>query len=275
MRRRSQAALAALLLLAACAPSQSETVQTPEATRIVSLNPCVDAILAEVAPERLVAVSHYSRDAQSSSMELALARSFPATSGSAEEVAALAPDLVVAGAFLPPATERALTEMGIRLVKTDSIASIADARAQVRELAGLAGRVAAGEELVARIDRAIANAAPPKEEKPAAALIWQSGGLVPGEDTLISDLLMQTGFTNFSAGRGLGQGAVLPLEDVLADPPPVILNAGGGRMQSHPALAALASGTAVRQFDTRLTWCGGPTIPRAAERLAEIRRGLP
>lgn len=258
----------AALLLPACAPVPDRATQGP---RIVSLNPCADAILAEIAPASLAAVSHYSHDAASASMDVALARTFPATSGSAEEVAALAPDVVVAGAFLPPATERALARMGLHVVKIGSIASVEDARRQVRQLAALAGREEAGEALVTRIDAALADAAPPPG-KPVPALVWQAGGLVPGEATLVSDMLAQTGFGNFAAGRGLGQGAVVPLEDVLADPPAVVLNAGEGRMQNHPALGALSARQAA--FGTRLTWCGGPTIPEAVQRLAAIRRAM-
>lgn len=275
MRTGAIAAVAALALLSACAPEStaiSPSAPSQGAERIVSLNPCADAILAELAPDALVAVSHYSHDPASASMEVARARRFPAVSGSAEEVAALAPDVVVAATFLPPATEQALTRMGLRIVKIGSIASVADARAQVRELAALAGRQAAGEAMVARIDAALAAAAPTDGQPPIAALVWQAGGLVPGEDTLFADLLAHTGFTSFSAGRGLGQGAIVPLEDVLADPPPLILSPVHGRMQSHPALDDVPSQRAT--FDTRLTWCGGPTIPKAAARLAEIRRSI-
>ncbi len=137
------AGMAALLLAAACAPGAPSgggrggvSEGGAQATlRIVSLNPCVDAILAEIAPDQLVAVSHYSHDPASTSLDLALARRFAATSGTAEEVAALAPDLVVAGTFLPPATEQALVGMGFRVIKVGSIASIAEAQAQVRDLA--------------------------------------------------------------------------------------------------------------------------------------------
>lgn len=275
MREGARLVIAAMLLLTNCVPDgshrTSETVieATPS---IVSLNPCADAILAEIAPDKLRAVSHYSHDPASASMEVTLAKRFPAVSGNAEDVAALAPDVVVAGTFLPPATELALRRMGFRIHKIGSITSIADARAQVRELAALADRRAAGEAMVARIDAALALAAPPAGARPVAALVWQAGGLVPGEDTLVSDLLAHTGFTNFSAGRGLGQGAIVPLEDVLADPPPVILSPAKGRMQHHPALANLAAHRAT--FDTKLTWCGGPTIPQASARLAEIRRSV-
>ena len=97
---------------------------------------------------------------------------------------------------------------------------------------------------------------------------------MPGEETLVSDLLVRTGFANFSAGRGLGQGSVVPLEDVLADPPRVLMVAGSGRMMEHPALAALAPATKSVPLNPALTFCGGPTIPRAAARLAAIRAAV-
>lgn len=268
------AAAAVSLLASGCAPKPPRADQA-RAPRIVSLNPCADAILAEIAPDHLTAVSHYSHDSDSASMDVDLARRFPATAGSAEEIAALSPDIVVAGAFLPPATEQALARMGLPVEKIHSIASVADARAQIRQLAALAGREAAGEAMVARIDDALAVAAPDTREEPVAALVWQAGGLVPGEETLVSDLLAHTGFVNFSAGRGLGQGAVVPIEDVLADPPDVLLVAGEGRMMRHPALDAMKPDIARAGFPTRLTWCGGPTIPEAAKRLATIRRSMP
>lgn len=257
------------MLAAACAPVSAEQER---GGGIVSLNPCSDAILAEIAPDRLVAISHYSHDPDSTSMDMALARRFPSTSGSAEEIAVLAPSLVVAGAFLNPATEQALDRMGIPVYKTGAIASIDDAVAQVRDLSAAVDQRAAGERLARRMETALAEAAPADGEA-IPALVWQSGGLVPGEQTLVSDLLTRTGFTNWSAGRGLGQGAILPLEDVLADPPPLIISAGDGRGLHHPALAALHD-TAQADYASSLLYCGGPTIPRAARRLAEIREGV-
>ncbi|RVQ69736.1 iron ABC transporter substrate-binding protein [Croceicoccus ponticola] len=268
------------MLVSACAPAPAKQqsdgfADEVKAPLIVSLNPCADAILAGISPSHLIAVSHYSHDPRSSSMDVATARLFPAISDSAEEIAAFAPDVVVAGTFLPPATEQALARMGFRVVKTGSIASVDDARAQVRALAALTRQEAAGEAMIARMDRALATAAPLPGDTVVPAMIWQGGGIVPGEETLISDLLVRTGFRNFSAGRGLGQGAIVPLEDVLADPPRVLMVAGDGRMMEHPSLAALASGTRRVAFDPRLTFCGGPTIEKAALRLAAIRRDLP
>ena len=244
---------------------------------LVSLNPCTDAILAEVAPPgQLLAISHYSHDPASSSMDLALARRFAATSGSVEEVATLAPDVVVAGTFLAPATRQALTNLGIRVVTMPIPSDITAAEAQVRQLASLAGNSQAGETLVGRIEQAVAASAPPVGTAPVSALVWESGGIVAGDNTLIADLLSHAGFVNGAAARGLSQADFLPLERVVADPPRVIFAVGNprseeDRMLRHPALRALP-GTVRAPLDSALLWCGGPTIPRALERLAHVRR---
>jgi iron complex transport system substrate-binding protein len=240
---------------------------------IVSLNPCTDAILAEVAdPAQVLAVSHYSHDPRATSMPLAAARRFRATGGTVEEVLALDPDVVVAGSFLPPATAQAFRRLGVRVETFGIVPDLAENAAQVRRLAALAGHPERGEALLARIDAALA--ATRHEGPPLTALLWQSGGIVPGEDTLIARLMRHTGFASHSAARGLGQGAYLPLERVLADPPEVVLAAGGERMLTHPALRTL-EGVRYERLDPSLLFCGGPTLVRAAERLAEIRVSIP
>ena len=260
-------------MLAACAPAAAPAPQASPV--IVSLNPCTDAILADIAPAHLAAISHYSHDPAGSSMPPELAARFPSVSNNAEEVAALRPDIVVASVFLPPATEQAFARMGLRVFKTGAIATVEDSIAQIRELAALTGETAGGERLIARIKASLRAARPAEGATPQPALVWQSGGLVPGEQTLISDLLAHSGFANWSTGRGLGQGALLPLEQVLADPPPLVLIAGTGgeenRKLGHPALSAL-KGTRRAQFDPQLLYCGGPTIPRALDRLTQIRK---
>lgn len=245
---------------------------------IVSLNPCTDAILAEVAdPAQIAALSSYSSDPASSSMDLATARRFRAVDGTVEEVAALHPDLVVGGNFMGPATVGALGRMGVRLEQFGIAPTVAESEAQVRRLAALAGHPERGEALVARIEAALAANRPPAGAA-SPAIVWQSGGIVPGEETLISDLLVRTGFSNAAAARGMKQADVLPLETMLAAPPRVILAAGNAasnedRLLAHPALASLKN-TRRERLDPALLWCGGPTIIRTVQRLGEVRRSL-
>lgn len=237
---------------------------------IVSLNPCTDAILAEVAlPGQLLAISHYSKHPRSSSMEAATARRFPATGGTVEEVLALNPDMVVAGSFLAPATRVALEDMGLRVVLVGMATDVDDSMAQVREMAALAGNPSAGERLVNRIEGALA-AARPKAGQRVDTVLWQPDGIVPGGEQLISVLMANAGLDNQSAERGMAQADYLSLEQVVADPPQLLLVAGSERGQRHPVLEELPDMTRA-SFDPALLYCGGPTIIRASERLAQLR----
>jgi iron complex transport system substrate-binding protein len=262
---------AALLSLAACAAPPPHAAN--EHPTIVSLHPCADAILAEVAdPAQLLAISHYSHDPRATSMSLAVARRFRATGGTVEEVLALDPDVVVAGAFLPPATAQAFEQLGIRVETFGIIPDLAEDAAQIRRLADLAGHPERGAALQGRIDDALEKTR--HHGAPVRALLWQAGGIVPGEETLIARLLTHTGFASHSAARGLGQGAYLPLERVLADPPELVIAAGSERMLTHPVLRGL-EGVRYERLDPTLLFCGGPTVIRAVERLAEIRAEVP
>lgn len=273
-----KALLASLALLAGCAGAAPRAVP-PARPTIVSLNPCADAVLAEVAdPRQLLAISHFSHDPQATTMGLERARSFAATSGAVEEIVALGPDIVIGDAFVSPGKARALERVGVRLERYAFEPDVATSLAQVRRLAALVGRPERGEALVKRIEAALARAAPEPGSPPIAAVMWQSGGMVPGHETLIGELLRRTGFAQLSAVRGMRQGEILPLELMLADPPRVIFATGNplsneNRGLAHPALAGLA-GTRTERFDPALLWCGGPSIVRTVERLAEVRRSV-
>jgi iron complex transport system substrate-binding protein len=260
-----------MTILGGCAhvPTSHRSAAHPT---IVSLNPCTDAILADVtAPGQLLAVSHYSHEPSGTSMPLAQARRYPATGGTVEEALALDPDIVVTSTYLDPASVRAFARLGIRVETVGIAASVRDSVAQVRQLAALAGEGARGEALVSRIEGAVSAAHRPGA--PVSAVLWQEGGLVPGEGTLAAELLANSGFANHAAARGLGQGSYLPLEQVLADPPQMVIAAGDERMEHHPALRGIEH-MRYERLDPTLLFCGGPTIIRATERLAQIRASL-
>ncbi|WP_296676360.1 ABC transporter substrate-binding protein [Novosphingobium sp.] len=272
-----RAAALIALTLGGCTAAAAPQAAGPRPT-FVSLNPCTDAILAEVAdPAQILAISHYSHNPAASSMDSATARQFRSVGDGVEEVIALHPDVVVASTYLPPAARAALARLGMRTKLVGIAATVEDSKAQVRMLAALAGHPARGAALNARIDAAIAaSAAPPGPRLPA--VVWQSGGIVAGEDTLVSAMMAHAGFANLAARRGMRQADAMPLEAMLADPPRVIFTAGSpaaqeDRMLRHPALDTLA-GVTRAPLGSALLYCGGPTIIRAAERLAYVRRSL-
>lgn len=241
----------------------------PLPPRIVSINPCLDAILVRVAdPSQIAGISHYSQDPRATSMPLALARRFHATAETAEEVVALRPDRVLTGPHVAPSTVMALERMHVTIERYTVPHTVAESEAQVRAIAAVAGHAERGERLAA----AIHAAATPSGRSPLPALIVSGGGLVPGAGTLADDLMTRAGLSNMSARYGLKQWDVLPLERLIAQPPRVVLSAGGDRVTSHPALASLARRIAVVPFPSRLLSCGGPTIVAAMARLRAIRQ---
>jgi len=247
--------------------------------RIVSINPCIDAVLVEVAdPGQILAISHYSQDARATSIPLATARRFAATSGTAEEVVALRPDIVLAGAHVSPSTLAALKRLKVPVQTFTVPASVAESIAQVRAIAAAAGQPARGEALVRRIEAAVARAQAGTQGRGAAvpALIWQGSGLVPGENTLANELLRIAGFRNMSAAYGLKRWDVLPLEHLAARPPRILLSdfATGDRMTGHRVLRRLDDRIIRAQFDERLLSCAGPVIIRALDRLSDVRASL-
>jgi iron complex transport system substrate-binding protein len=269
-KARRVAALAALMLARACAGPVAPDAQgdAPAQPRIVSLNPCLDAILVEIAgPEQVLALSHYSRDPAGSSIPATVAGRYGVTGGTAEEVIAARPDVVLASIFMPQPTRSALERAGLTVVTFGAPRTIAESADQVREVAALAGHAQAGEALAARI----AAAPPPPAGPPLSALLWQPGEIVAGEATLVAELLREAGFTSHAAARGLGQADRVSLEGLLADPPRVLLVAGDAPGQRHPLLAGQLKATHIAAFDPSLIYCGGPTIPRARARLQAIR----
>lgn len=271
------------VLLAGCQASSTPKASSSTAPAIVSLNPCSDAILSKITrPGQLLAVSHYSHEVGASSMGVAEGKRYAAVSGSVEEIAKMAPDIVVADIFLAPATAQAIRDLGIQVVTIGSINSIQASIDQVRELARVAKNTERGEMLVKDIEHALEAASSgqgsSKNAKPIPAIVWQSGGIVAGDTTLIAELLRQTGFVNSAATRGLRQADYLPLEAMLTDPPKVILASGDpasqeDRLLSHPALAALKDTRRV-PFDSTMLWCGGPTIVKALGELSKLHREL-
>ena len=242
-----------------------------DAPTVVSLNPCSDAILAEMLPpERLLAVSHYSHDPAGTSMDLALARTFRASGGTVEEVLALDPDLVVGSTFMPPATRAALEGLGMQVETLGIASTVEESEAQVRQLAAAVGEPERGEALARRIGQAAARLEQSDAAGQVSTVLWQPGGIVPGEATLVGDLMRRAGLASHSAARGMHQADYLSLEQVLADPPALLLVAGSERAQQHPALDRLPQ-TRREGFDPALLYCGGPSVIRAAARLGAVR----
>lgn len=196
---------------------------------------------------------------------------------------AMRPDLVVAGSHVAIPTERALERLGIPLIKLIIPQSVAESQQQISELAKIIGQPERGAQLNKNINAAFERAKPTDDEA-IPALIWRSGGLVPGADTLPDELLRRTGFENVSKSYGLQQWDVLPLEYLVARPPSLLFsnsanNKGttlnteqSNRALSHPVLEKLSHRITIAHYPERLLHCAGPTLIEAATILSAARR---
>jgi len=147
-------------------------------------------------------------------------------------------------------------------------------------------RVDRGEALVARIEAALAAAAPAPEAPSLSALIFQSNGFSTGGDTLVNEMLGRTGFTNVANRYGLAGWGNIPLERIIADPPQVLLAGAivadmptwADRILRHPALRDMEGRMKRATFPDRLLFCGGPVLIESARALAAARNtaaGMP
>ena len=129
MRRRLALSCAALL---ASLPWTVEAAPlSPPPQRVVSLNPCLDAILMEVAdPGQITALSRYSR-LPSQSAVADKARRYPFTWGSGEEIVALKPDLVLSGGMGGSQLAHLLPRLHIRQESFTVPNSVAESLGQV------------------------------------------------------------------------------------------------------------------------------------------------
>jgi iron complex transport system substrate-binding protein len=273
---RRLTALFFLLTLAVAQPAGARGAPR----RVVSLNPCLDAILLDVADRsQIAALSRYSRQPGQSAV-WARARRYPSTSGSAEELAALRPDLVLISGMGASALTGMLPRLGIAAANFGVPSSVAQSEAQVRRVAGLVGHPDRGEALVARIEAALAAAAPPPGSPRLSALVYVDKGFASGPGTLMDELMRRAGFDNAVRRYGFTRSADVPLELVVADPPQVLL-AGrlvpgeptwADRVISHPALAAVAKRMKRETFPQTLLFCAGPVMIPALQALSAARR---
>lgn len=268
---------AALVLAALVAALLPPAVQAGPPARVVSVNLCTDQLALLIAdPGQIVSLSHVARDPVSSAMA-AEAAAYPANRGSAEEIHLLAPDIVLAGTFDPPAMLAALRRLGHRVETFPLEAGFADIRTLVTRMGALLGQPERAARLIAEMDTILA-VPPPAGPRPRAALFY-ANAYSSGAGTLAHEILEAAGFANIAAERGLTGLGRLSLETlVLADPDLVVIGqdyATPARAQEvlrHPAARALGGGRAV--VADNLWVCGTPLAARAVETLRAERMRL-
>ncbi|ODP37985.1 iron ABC transporter [Sphingomonas turrisvirgatae] len=273
------AALAGILLLASCAAPPVPQPITPSARpqRVVSLNLCADQLLVPLADrDQIAALNMNARDRWMSAVA-AQARGHRLIRGSAEEVLALAPDLIVgAPAFRTDALRR-MSGRAYPALELPPANSYAEIRAQIGELASALGHPDRGHRLVARMDAALAGMKAMGRGRVAA--YYQRRGYLTGTGTLVDALMTRAGLVNIAAKLGKPALSRLSLEQIIAARPDVLiveedsqaLDDQGAQMLQHTALRHIPRIVLPQAW----TVCGGPAFVDAAASLNAQLAALP
>ncbi|UOM33004.1 ABC transporter substrate-binding protein [Acuticoccus sp. I52.16.1] len=259
--------LAASFVLAGAAAAQA-----PQ--RIVSMNLCADELLLRLAPERVVSVTWLSQDPAVSTLAAA-ARRRVANHGQAEEVVALAPDLVVAGRYTTATATAFLRRLGVEVALVDPPATLAAARATITRLADRIGASERGAALVAQLDRGVAAVA--ADGAPPRAIVLDPNGFTVGAGSLVAELMARAGLANVAPELGIENYGRLPLEAIVtAGIEVLIVDAEAGEVPAlatellaHPALRRLGRRIVTASVPSRLWTCAGPQLGEAVRILAD------
>ena len=271
---------AMLVLLPACPLAQAATGGAP-LPRVMSTNLCADALLLSLAdPAQIVSVSRKSQDAGRSS-QAGLARRFPANDGSAEEVIAARPDVVLASRRWQARHQAALFERyGIRVVTVPFPTDWQGIYASTLKIGGEIGRGEAAQARVADVQARIARMQA-ASTRPSALYLRPNGGTA-GANTYVDAVFQAAGVRNHASDSGRKGWGRVALEEVVANPPQLfitsnLVNDGAyarGGFARHPRMQALLADRPVICLENNDWGCSNWQLVEAAEEIAAGLRRL-
>lgn len=161
--------------------SSRRTVSDPQPTggvryeSLASASLLTDELLLELASERLASVSYVADDASVTPDAPRFARSIPRVNGSAEQLIALQPDLVLLSDYSGAAVASSLESAGYPVLRVGAATTFAGLLVEIRRL----GRVVSAEQrtlaLTQRIEDALARLERDAVRRPERVLLLHSG----------------------------------------------------------------------------------------------------
>nr|WP_091753369.1 ABC transporter substrate-binding protein [Methylobacterium sp. ap11] len=265
--------------LAAGPASAGETPGVPgRPARIVSLNLCADELVLRLADRaQVAAVTTLAGDPRGSTVAVEAA-GVPVTRGLAEEIVALTPDLVIAGAFTTRTTVGLLKRIGFPPLELGVPADFDGVRAQIRRVAAAVGHPERGEAMVAGLDGILSQILP--ASRSLRVLVLRPNAFTVSPGSLGDAIIRAAGLVNVAAEIGRDRTGSVPLEAAaLADAELVVLDAGEAGMPSladallhHPILERLRAQGRTVSIPNRLWTCPGPQVAEVVARLATAAR---
>jgi len=216
--------------------------------RIASVTLGTDEILLDlVEPARIVALSIFADDPQNSNVVEKAKAVKARVAGYAEQVLALAPDLIFVASYSKPEFLRLLQGAGLPVFKFQTFETIDQILANVETVGQAVGETEKAKALTAQARRRIEAVAKAVAGKPRPSVLSFSYGWVAGRRTTVHDIIGAAGGRNYAADQGIEGSREVPTEILLTWRPDYLLVLGPGNrrgaaqaaVEQRPALSAL------------------------------------
>ena len=269
-------AVGALLLPGALA-AQHAAPKKP--VRIMSMSQCTDMLLLQLVPRsRIASVTYLAADA-AEAISPGLGRGVAVNHGSAEELLAQKPDLILAGDLSTPMTRALAKQLGAPIVEVKTVTSFADIAAITRQVGAAVGEPQRAEALVAEMDHTLLALAARRPTRPFRVVLW-TGDSVPGRQTLANTVIEAAGAVNIAAtdspfydSFGVEQLIAARPEALIYGHDDVARPSLTSEALQHRLVRRLYAGRQV-SFPESLLNCGSPQSAKAAVMLADAFAGM-
>jgi iron complex transport system substrate-binding protein len=249
------------------------TIAKPQ--RVISLNLCADQLLMELLkPSSLVGITQLASD-PSASFSYRKAHDFHQHNGRIEEVMALKPDLVIAGAFTSTATNQMLGKLGYKIIKLGLPKTVEEIIQQITFLGEQVGEQQRANELIEAVrDEITILGSRNRAATGLRAVVYYANGFSAGKETIVNEILRLAGLKNIAADMGMAYIAPLSLESLLVSNPDVLLlgrldantDSLAHQVLQHDAIEKLSALEHVQKISVpdRYWSCAGPSSIAAA-----------
>ncbi len=269
---------AAMGLTALCALLVAAPVAADVLPRAASVSVCTDQYLVAIADrDQVAAVSWQATSARSPVRERAMG--LPQTLGSAEELIAVQAEVVLFDPYGYQTVAGLLPEYGITVHRVGDPLRLEDVESEIVRIGTSLGQQAIAAQLASELAaRRVALEANQPLTRPTALYVTP-GGSGAGANTFVDAVLRLAGFRNLQAELGHEGWRRIPLEQLVATPPDVLVlsffassdpGLADGFLR-HPRFRDLLTHVPIIEVPAAPWVCAGPFLLDAAEYLSVER----
>ena len=250
--------------------------------RIVSINVCTDQLLLSlVEREHIVSLSYLAADVRTSSIADEI-DGLHLNHGTAEEIIALDPDLILAGEFSLLPTVTVLKRLGYTILELPMAETLDDIGRNLMTLGKAVGVEQHAAELVNRFSRRLERLTYRGDESRSLFVNYDANGWTTGQTGLLADIVHRAGLATPGDVLGFAPATRLSLETLLLlrpalidlgypweDPPAL-----ASQLRRHPALQAVMRSAETVDIHDSAWLCGTTRSLDALEQLRSARDAL-